>query len=226
VPGTEVALAKLSKPRVGNMLARERLFESIDRLRERPVVWIAAEPGAGKTTLMASYLEARRLPCIWYQVDGGDADPATFFYHLGLAAQAMKRGKQSPAPLPLLTSDRGSDLAGFARLYFRSLYGRMGRGSALVLDNLHEAGEASPLHRVLATAFEEAPTASRRSSPAASSRPKSTCSSLHANGSPSSSRARCGSHCRSRATSSTAAPSSTTRRCGCCTTSRAAGPRA
>jgi ATP/maltotriose-dependent transcriptional regulator MalT len=76
VPEAEVRLAKLSRPRVGNVLARERLFASIDRLRDKPVVWIAAEPGAGKTTLLASYLDARKVPGLWYQVDGGDTDPS------------------------------------------------------------------------------------------------------------------------------------------------------
>ncbi len=157
MPVTEVRLAKLSRPRVGNVLPRERLFASLDRLRERPVVWIAAQPGAGKTTLLASYLDARRLPCIWYQVDAGDGDPASFFYHLGVAAQALKRGRRDAAPLPLLTSEHRADLAGFSRNYFRDLYARMGRGSALVLDNLHEVTEGLALHQVLATAFDEVP---------------------------------------------------------------------
>lgn len=173
MPETEVRLAKLSRPRVGNVLARERLFASLDRLRERPVVWIAAQPGAGKTTLLASYADARRIPCIWYQVDSGDADPASFFYHLGLAAQSMKRGKREVTPLPLLTAEHRADLAGFSRRYFRELYARMGRGSALVLDNLHEIEEGMGLHRVLACAFEEVPdgigvlVASRGEPPAA-----------------------------------------------------------
>lgn len=171
----EVQLAKLSRPRVRNALPRERLFASLDRLRERPVVWIAAEPGAGKTTLLSSYLEARKVPFIWYHVDVGDADPASFFYHLGLAAQSLKKRKgAADKPLPLLTPDQGADLSGFSRRYFRELYARMGPGSALVLDNLHEAPEDdNPLHRVLATAFEEAPdgitslVASRAEPPAA-----------------------------------------------------------
>jgi LuxR family maltose regulon positive regulatory protein len=157
---TAVALAKLSRPRLGKVLARQRLFDTLDRMRESPVVWVAAQPGAGKTTLLASYLEARKLSCIWYQVDAGDADPASFFYHLGLAAQNIKRkgGKAaSQAPLPLFTPEYRADLPGFSRRYFRELYARMGPGSAIVLDNLHEIAEDMPLHRVLIVAFEEVP---------------------------------------------------------------------
>jgi hypothetical protein len=32
---------------------------------------------------------------IWYQIDAGDADPATFFYDLGLAAPRRRRETES-----------------------------------------------------------------------------------------------------------------------------------
>lgn len=48
-------------------------------------------PGAGKTTLAASYLDSQKRPLLWYQLDEGDADAATFFHYLGLAA-----GKLAP----------------------------------------------------------------------------------------------------------------------------------
>jgi ATP/maltotriose-dependent transcriptional regulator MalT len=42
-------------------------------------VWVEAAPGSGKTTLAASWLDSRTRPCLWYQIDAGDADVATFF---------------------------------------------------------------------------------------------------------------------------------------------------
>jgi len=166
-------LAKLSRPRLHDVLARRRLFGLLDRARARPILWLAAQPGAGKTTLIAGYLEARRLPGIWYQVDAGDGDPATFFYYLGLAAKHLAPRKP---PLPLLTPEYVPDLSGFARRYFRSLFARLRGPNTLVLDNFQELPEDSALHAVMVEALAEIPdgvnviVASRLPPPAAYSR--------------------------------------------------------
>ena len=62
---------------------RERLFSKLDVARECPVVWVASPPGAGKTTLVVSYLDARKLSTT--RKRPGEADPATFFHYLGKA---------------------------------------------------------------------------------------------------------------------------------------------
>lgn len=136
-------LAKLTRPRLFRVSLRERLFRLLDELRERPAVWITGAPGAGKSALVASYLDARRLPAIWYNVDAGDRDPATFFYYLGLAA-APHRGAKAPK-LPLFTDEYRRDLAGFARRWFREFFARLPAGMVVVFDGVHEtdgSGEA------------------------------------------------------------------------------------
>lgn len=68
-------LAKLTRPRSEGPLHRGRLFVLIDDARKRIRIVDAGPPGAGKTSLMASYLEARKCPAVWYQVDRNDSDP-------------------------------------------------------------------------------------------------------------------------------------------------------
>lgn len=57
--------------------------------REFPVVWVSGLAGSGKTTLITSYLDSRHVPCLWYSIDRGDGDMATFFYYMGLAANFL-----------------------------------------------------------------------------------------------------------------------------------------
>jgi ATP/maltotriose-dependent transcriptional regulator MalT len=72
--------ANLAHPAFLDALLRLRLFAHLKSLREQHgVIWIASPPGAGKTTLAASYLAAHAPDSVWYQIDEGDADPAGFF---------------------------------------------------------------------------------------------------------------------------------------------------
>ena len=148
-------LAKLSQPRLSAPLLRERLFGLLDTLRERPVVAVVGPPGAGKTTLVASYLGARCIPGIWYQVDEGDADAAAFFYYLRLAVQ--NAASDPGSELQLLTPEYLKDLPGFSRRFFRQLYSRLAQPAVVVLDNFQDAPEDSPFVAIVREALSEIP---------------------------------------------------------------------
>ena len=136
------ALAKLTRPKLYSAIPRARLFQRLDQAREHAAIWVCGPPGAGKTTLVASYVSEREIPSIWYQVDAGDGDPATFFYYLGMAADQAAKGKHKP--LPLLTPEFRHDLDGFSRRYFRELFAQLPERALLVLDNAQEAPAESP----------------------------------------------------------------------------------
>ena len=117
-------------------------------------MWLCAPPGAGKTTLVASYLEERGLRHIWYQIDVGDSDPATFVYYMRAAALQVARKN---AALPLFPPEPQQDPSRFARSFFRDLFSLLPRPCAIVLDNFQEA-HAAPEHRAaLAQGLEEIP---------------------------------------------------------------------
>jgi ATP/maltotriose-dependent transcriptional regulator MalT/DNA-binding SARP family transcriptional activator len=147
-------MAKTTRPNVADAVPRPQLFRQLDRGRKRPLTWVCGPPGAGKTTLVASYLESRELPAIWYQVDLGDADVATFFYYLGLAAPRRRRR-------PPLLAPGDPSLTLFARRFFRELYSRFRRAFALVLDNYQELPAESDLHEVVHIAVSELPAGGR-----------------------------------------------------------------
>ncbi len=134
---------------------RQRLFRLFDAAaKKRPVIWIAGPAGAGKTTVAASWLEARKLPCLWYQVDEGDGDIASFFYYLGLAAK--KAAPRHRKPLPLLTPEYLQGIPTFTRRYFEELCRRLKPPFVIVLDNFQDApSQAFP--GMISHAFEAVP---------------------------------------------------------------------
>lgn len=150
-----VAFAKTTRPAVGSIVPRTRLFAQLDGAPGRTVAWISGPPGAGKTSLAASYVEARHLRALWYQVDADDADVATFFHYLGHAARKLDGAR--PKDLPKFTPQAGADVAVFSRRFFRELFARAKGSIALVLDSLHAVPADSALHAVLEAAFTQIP---------------------------------------------------------------------
>ncbi len=129
--------AKITRPGISKAYLRRRLFHLLDQRQKCKALYVSGPPGAGKTTLVSSYVESRDIPCLWYQVDSGDKDPATFFHHCGLAAKCLSPGKRKA--LPHFTPEYLSGLATFTRNFFGELFQRMSSPSLLVLDNFQEA---------------------------------------------------------------------------------------
>ncbi len=140
---------KITPPRLRLTVNRRRLFELIDRSGDCPVTWISSPAGSGKTTLIASYVQSRSIPALWYRIDEDDSDPATFFYYMREAARSLRKGRTRP--LPLLSPELRPGISAFTRHYFSSLFGRMPRSCAIVFDNCQDVPETSMLHEIIAS---------------------------------------------------------------------------
>jgi LuxR family transcriptional regulator, maltose regulon positive regulatory protein len=151
---TNLTLAKLTRPRLYGSVPRARLFQRLDERRQHPLLWVYGPPGAGKTSLVASYVAERQIPGIWYQVDAEDGDPATFFYYLGKAVENISKGKVG---MPVLTPEHVPELNRFVRRFFREMCGRLDEGSIIVLDNCQEASAESIWTQIIETGAHEIP---------------------------------------------------------------------
>jgi ATP/maltotriose-dependent transcriptional regulator MalT/DNA-binding SARP family transcriptional activator len=148
-------ISKISHPRLSTALDRTRLFHRIDTLRENSAIWICGSPGAGKTTLAASYIKYHQIPSIWYQMDSADGEAAGFFYYMTLAASKVLGDK--PHALPKIATENLFNLPEFALYFFRELFDQLPKPFLIVLDNYHEVPTDAILHELIKSGLEQVP---------------------------------------------------------------------
>ena len=129
------------------LVHRERLFRLLDKSREKPIVWLSAPGGSGKTTLVTSYLQTQQIPFLWYQVDERDTDPATFFYFMDLALQ--ERFADQTERLPLLTPEYLGGIKTFTRRYFEQLFKSLPVPFTIVFDNYQDVSLHAAFHETI-----------------------------------------------------------------------------
>lgn len=146
--------AKLAPPRLGTIFPRERLYTLLDKEFIHPIVWLAGVPGAGKSTIVSAYINERILSSLWYQLDDGDSDPATFFHYLDVAVEKLINKSDA---LPKLTADHLPSLVAFGRTYFERLGALCTKPVLLVFDNYQDVAPDSQLHNLLAQSLTKLP---------------------------------------------------------------------
>ena len=150
-------IAKITPPQPEGIVPRPRLFAELDAGRNRQVVWVSAAAGAGKSALVASYLDhlGSSRECIWYKMDAGDADPANFFFCLGLAFQ--QHLSLSPGSFPVLSPDQTHSREIFGIHFFEHVFTLPGAPKVVVIDNYHEVPEEAAIHSLLTKALANLP---------------------------------------------------------------------
>lgn len=143
---------KLVPPPVNRIVPRARVVTALDRALRSGICWIAAPAGYGKTSSVLDYIRRKRTPVIWYRIDEGDQDIASFFHYLAATLPARK----GAAPLPVFGPEYADQPADFARRFFRAWFSRLAKRPLLVLDDLHYA-DTPAFRKILAILLRELP---------------------------------------------------------------------
>lgn len=145
-------VAKLVAPRARHIVRRSRVVSAIDRALRSGACWVAAPGGYGKTVAITDYLQKVGAPHIWYRVDDGDQDVASFFHYMALSVSAVRaRGM-----LPVFGPEYADQLLPFARRFFRAYLAKLRPGTLIVFDDVHNA-DVPQFRRILGILLDELP---------------------------------------------------------------------
>ncbi|MGZ6566316.1 MAG: LuxR C-terminal-related transcriptional regulator [Solirubrobacteraceae bacterium] len=133
--GTAVALNRIVPPRQSpGTVQRARLAGVLDTATSRPLTVVTGPAGAGKTTLMSSWLHARDQPgtVAWLAVDRTDTRPAQFW--AAAIDAVLAAGEKGLNPL------RAGELLGGDEFVpaFANAVSRLKAPLVLILDDFHE----------------------------------------------------------------------------------------
>ena len=139
-------------------LRRDRLLGWLADHADRRIVYVIAEAGFGKTTLVADYTRRSRFRTFWYRLDDGDTDGLVFLRYLIAACQAVDPRLLSRASA--LLSEASIEPLRQETVLEATLAELESLGevpSVLVLDDLHTAEESASLREVVERIIARAP---------------------------------------------------------------------
>ncbi|HEY0714275.1 MAG TPA: hypothetical protein VGF45_16455, partial [Polyangia bacterium] len=154
-----VTSAKVSGPQLPRVHLRQRVFDELDSLCDRRALWVHAPAGAGKTTAIASYLDARGHRFGWYSLDAGDAEAGTLFDYLTTLVRVGFA--VDTAALPRFSLEYAPGIAVFSRRFFEAFFAVIPSGATVVFDDYHHLPQDSPTHEVMREAVSTVPSGQR-----------------------------------------------------------------
>ena len=108
--------SKIIPPVHQPVFERPQLLDMLTENQHRPLVWVHGAPGAGKTTLVSSWLKQQQARFLWYRMDNGSNVSADLFYFLGLSVQRNYPRKRFK--LPVFTAEYAERHQSLCRRFF------------------------------------------------------------------------------------------------------------
>ena len=131
-------------------LARTRLLDWLDVKIHSRVVFVIADAGYGKTTLLADFSRRSRLRTIWYRLDEDDRDWVGFLAHLVAAGREFDP-EFAPRTAAILRSlePGGPTREDAIETFLGELPSIAVDGAALILDDFHLADEVADIRQIV-----------------------------------------------------------------------------
>ena len=146
-----ISRAKVTPPPVREeTLARERLLTWLETAIRRRVVYVVAEAGYGKTTLLADFHHRTLVRCLWFKLDDTDRDWRTFLHYLVAAGrEAVPDFGAATSQLLAEESDDDSARQRATDSLASELEQLADRPTALILDDYQLVDGAAEVTRIL-----------------------------------------------------------------------------
>jgi DNA-binding SARP family transcriptional activator len=152
--------AKIQRPVLpDDTLRRDRLFDWLEARADRRVIYLVAEAGFGKTTLVADYLRRSQLRTFWYRLDEDDTDGLVFLRYLIATCQSVDPSLLRRSAALLSESSLEPVRQGTVLEAVLSEFDGLGATpSALVLDDFHMVESVPAIDSVVERLIARAPT--------------------------------------------------------------------
>jgi LuxR family transcriptional regulator, maltose regulon positive regulatory protein len=130
-------------------LARTRLLDWLDVKIHSRVVFVIADAGYGKTTLLADFSRRTRVRTIWYRIDEDDRDWVGFLAHLVSAGREFDPDF-APRTAAILRSlePGGATREDALETFLEELPAVAADGAALILDDFHLVDEVADIRLI------------------------------------------------------------------------------
>ena len=130
-------------------LARMRLLDWLDVKIHSRVVFVIADAGYGKTTLLADFSRRTRVRTIWYRIDEDDRDWVGFLAHLVSAGREFDPDFAPRTAATLRSLEPGGPTREDAiETFLEELPAIAADGAALILDDFHLADEVADIRLI------------------------------------------------------------------------------
>jgi len=140
-------------------LQRDRLLDWLAARIHCRVIYVVAEAGFGKTTLVADFLRSSRLRTFWYRLDEDDTDGLVFLRYVVAACQAVD-STLLPRTAALLSDTSVEPRESVVLQALLNEIDCLGEvPSALVLDDFHMADAVPSIGAVVERLISRSPTA-------------------------------------------------------------------